>query len=128
MATVIDRLKQQPVRRALSLPPSPAIAVLPFVNLMPDNENEYFSDGAPRKELTKALTQVTGLRVASTIAARRYKGKTGDPREVAEELGVSALVSGSVRKVGNRIRLTAHLVSGVDAVRPLVGDLRARPG
>jgi TolB-like protein len=113
VATVIDRLKQQPARRALSLPPSPAIAVLPFVNLMPDQENEYFSDGMT-EELTNALTQVTGLRVASTLAARRYKGKTGDPREVAEELGVSALVSGSVRKVGNRIRLTAHLVSGVD--------------
>ena len=113
MAAAVDRLKQPAPPRAPTLPPAPAIAVLPIVNLMPDRENEYFSDGMT-EELTIALTRVPGLRVVSRISALRFKGKESDPREIAAQLGVSALVSGTVRKVGNRIRMTAQLVSGAD--------------
>lgn len=94
-------------------PLPPAIAVLPFVNVTPERENEYFSDGMT-DEIASALAQVPGLRVASRIASFAFKGRAGDPREVAERLGVSALVCGTVRKVGNRVRLTAQLVSGAD--------------
>jgi TolB-like protein/DNA-binding SARP family transcriptional activator/Tfp pilus assembly protein PilF len=107
------RLAQPSPTPAPMLPPAPAIAVLPFANLTPDQENEYFSDGMT-EELTNALTRVPGLRVASRLSAQRYKGQEGDPRLMAEQLGVSALVSGTVRKVGNRIRITAQLVSGAD--------------
>jgi TolB-like protein len=113
VATLVGRLTERASPRRPSLPPSPALAVLPFLNLMPDHENEYFSDGMT-EELTNALTKVPGLRVASQVSARRFKETDGDPREIAEELGVSALVSGSVRKLGNRIRVTAQLVSGAD--------------
>jgi adenylate cyclase len=109
----VARLKQPAAPRVSTLPPVPAIAVVPVVNLMPEGENEYFSDGMT-EELTIALTRVPGLRVASGISALRFKGKEDDPRQIAEQLGVSALVSGTVRKVGNRIRMTAQLVSGAD--------------
>lgn len=109
----LARLKEPTEPRASTLAPAPAIAVLPIVNLMPDGENEYFGDGMT-EELTSALTRVPGLRVASRISALRFKGKADDPRHIAEQLGVSALVSGTVRKAGSRIRMTAQLVSGAD--------------
>jgi len=90
-----------------------SIAVLPFVNMAPDRENEYFSDGLT-EELTIALTQVAGLRVASRTSAFAFKGKEVDAREIAGRLGVALLVEGSVRKLGNRIRVTAQLISASD--------------
>lgn len=91
-------------------PDRPAsIAVLPFVNMSPDRENEYFSDGLT-EELTNALTQVAGLRVASRTSAFAFKGKEVDAREIGARLGVLLLVEGSVRKLGNRIRVTAQMV------------------
>lgn len=91
-------------------PDRPAsIAVLPFVNMSPDRENEYFSDGLT-EELTNALTQVAGLRVASRTSAFAFKGKEVDVREIGARLGVLLLVEGSVRKLGNRIRVTAQMV------------------
>ncbi len=113
VAAAFARLKQSVAPRSPTLPPAPAIAVLPFVNLTPEHENEYFSDGMT-EELTNALARVPGLRVASRISAQRFKGNQGDPRDIAEQLGVRALVSGTVRKVGTRIRITAQLVSGAD--------------
>jgi TolB-like protein/DNA-binding SARP family transcriptional activator/Tfp pilus assembly protein PilF len=91
----------------------PAIAVLPFVNMSPDRENEYFSDGLT-EELTNALAQVAGLRVASRGSAFSFKGRDLDAREVGARLGVTMLVEGSVRTVGNRIRVTAQIVSAKD--------------
>ncbi len=87
----------------------PSIAVLPFVNMSPDRENEYFSDGMT-EELTTALSRVAGLRVASRTSAFAFKGKDLDARQIGERLRVATLVEGSVRKVGSRIRLTAQLV------------------
>ena len=109
----IARLSQLPAPRPRMQQPAPAIAVLPIVNLMPDRDNEYFADGMT-EELTDALSHVPGLRVASRVSALRFKGKEDDPRRIAEQLGVSALVCGTIRKVGNRIRMTAALVSGAD--------------
>ncbi len=93
--------------------PAPALAVLPFVDLTPEQDNEYFSDGMT-EELTNTLARVPGLRVASRLSALAFKGKDADPRHVAEQLGVSALVSGSVRKSGKRIRLTAQLINAAN--------------
>ncbi len=90
-----------------------SIAVLPFVNMSPDRENEYFSDGLT-EELTNALTRVAGLRVASRTSAFAFKSKEVDVRKIGARLGVTRLVEGSVRKVGNRIRVTAQLVSAAD--------------
>jgi adenylate cyclase len=94
-------------------PTGPTIAVLPFLNLSPDRENEYFSDGMT-EELAGALARVPGLRVASRTSVFAFKGKDLDARQIAERLGVSILVEGSIRKIGNRIRLNAQLVNAID--------------
>ncbi len=108
VVAVVERL-----RNPAPAPAAPAIAVLPFVNLTPERENEYFSDGMT-EELTNALTQVPGLRVAARTSAFAFKGKDLDARQIAERLGVTALVEGSVRKIGDRIRLVAQLVNAAD--------------
>jgi eukaryotic-like serine/threonine-protein kinase len=90
-----------------------AIAVLPFVNLSPERENEYFSDGMA-EEIINALAQVKGLRVAARTSSFAFKGKDVDAQTIAHQLKVSSLVEGSVRKIGNRIRLTAQLVDAAD--------------
>jgi len=96
---------------AEKIPPRPkAIAVLPLANMSADPENEYFSDGMT-EEIINALAKVPGLHVASRSSCFSFKGKTVDIREVGEKLGVSTVVEGSVRKIGNRIRITAELVS-----------------
>jgi len=96
---------------AQKTPPRPkAIAVLPLANMSADPENEYFSDGMT-EEIINALAKVPGLHVASRSSCFSFKGKTVDIREVGEKLGVSTVVEGSVRKIGNRIRITAELVS-----------------
>ncbi|MGH7510239.1 MAG: BTAD domain-containing putative transcriptional regulator [Gemmatimonadales bacterium] len=108
------RLRNSPGAAPLAAGPTPlALAVLPFLNLTPDQENDYFSDGMT-EELAHALARVPGLRVSSRTSAFAFKGKSMDARQIAEQLGVSALVEGSIRKVGNRIRLTAQLVNAAD--------------
>ncbi len=87
-----------------------AIAVLPLANMSADPENEYFSDGMT-EEIINVLAKVPGLHVASRSSCFAFKGKTVDIREVGEKLGVSTVVEGSVRKIGNRIRITAELIS-----------------
>lgn len=87
----------------------PSVAVLPFINMSLEHENEYFSDGMT-EELTNALTRVAGLRVASRTSAFTCKGKDLDIGEIGARLGVRSVVEGSVRKVGNRVRITAQLV------------------
>ncbi len=109
----LERLKSGPAVSAVPTPTAPAVAVLPFVNLTSDQDNDYFSDGMT-DELTNALARVPGLRVASRISAFAFKGRDMDVRQIAEQLAVSMLVAGSVRKVGDRIRLTVQLVSGTD--------------
>ncbi len=105
-------------------PPAPAgadgapaaersIAVLPFVNMSDDRENEYFSDGMT-EEILNALAKVEQLRVASRTSSFTFKGKDLDVLEIARRLRVESVVEGSVRKAGSRIRVTAQLISAAD--------------
>ena len=93
-----------------SAPAAKAVAVLPFGNMSADPENEYFSDGMT-EEIIGALSKVPGLQVASRTSCFAFKGKEIDLRQVGEKLGVGSVLTGSVRKVGNRIRITAQLVN-----------------
>ncbi len=91
----------------------PSIAVLPFANLSADKEAEYFSDGIT-EEIINALSQVPGLRVVARTSAFAFKGKDMDARDIGGRLNVRTLVEGSVRKAGDRIRITAQLVNTAD--------------
>ncbi len=90
-----------------------SIAVLPFVNMSSDPENEYFSDGIA-EEILNALVKVEGLQVTARTSSFSFKGKNMDVREIGRLLGVRHILEGSVRKSGNRVRITAQLVSAVD--------------
>jgi serine/threonine protein kinase/tetratricopeptide (TPR) repeat protein len=91
-------------------PAQKSIAVLPLTNMSADPENEYFSDGMT-EEIINVLSKVPGLQVASRTSCFAFKGKEVDIRQAGEKLGVASLLEGSVRKVGNRIRITAQLVN-----------------
>ena len=90
-----------------------AIAVLPLANMSADPENEYFSDGMT-EEIINALAKVPGMQVASRTSSFAFKGKEVDVRQIGEKLGVTSVLEGSVRKVGNRVRITAQLISVSD--------------
>jgi TolB-like protein len=92
---------------------TPSIAVLPFENLSADKENEYFSDGLA-EEIINALTRIPGLKVIARTSAFAFKGKHEDIRRIADALGVTTLLEGSVRKAGNRIRVSAQLITAAD--------------
>jgi adenylate cyclase len=91
--------------------PNPAnrIAVLPFANISPDPNDGYFAEGLT-EELISELSGVQGLRVIARTSVERYKAAPKNARQIGAELKVSHLLEGSVRKAGNRIRVTAHLV------------------
>jgi TolB-like protein/Flp pilus assembly protein TadD len=93
--------------------PFDSVAVLPFSNLSGDSENEYLSDGIT-EELINALNQVKGLRVASRGSCFRYKGKAVDARDVGSELGARAVLEGSVRRSGDRLRVNVQLANALD--------------
>jgi serine/threonine-protein kinase len=88
----------------------PSIAILPFVNLSADAENEYFSDGIT-EEILNVLAQDRGLRVAARSSSFAFKGQKVDLQTIAERLHVTALLEGSVRRAGNRVRVSAQLVN-----------------
>src|SRR5207244_3516599 len=94
-------------------PPRKTIAVLPFVNLSADPENEYFSDGMT-EELITALARVDGLRVASRTSTFALKRKEQDVRMLGRQLNVATVLEGSVRKAGSRLRIAAQLVDVTD--------------
>ena len=98
----------EPSRSALPLPDRPAIAVLPFVNMSGDPEQEYFSDGISEDIIT-ALSKLRWFFVIARNSSFIYKGKAVHMKQVAEELGVGYVVEGSVRKSGDRVRITAQL-------------------
>ncbi len=98
---------------AVSGPDSRAIAVLPFVNASADPDNEYFSDGMT-DELISALTKVEGLRVASRTSVFALKNAREDVRALGARLNVSAVLEGTVRKAGSRLRITVQLTSVAD--------------
>jgi TolB-like protein/Tfp pilus assembly protein PilF len=87
----------------------PSIAVLPFADMSPGKDNEWFSDGLA-EEIINALTQIPGLQVIARTSAFAFKGKDQDITKIAEALRVSNILEGSVRKSGNRIRVTAQLI------------------
>jgi serine/threonine-protein kinase len=93
--------------------PEKSIAVLPFANLSADPESEYFSDGMT-EEIITALTQVPSLRVAARTSSFAFKGKNVPIRRLSEELQVSTVLEGSVRKSGNKLRITAQLINAAD--------------
>ncbi|MBI4916063.1 MAG: protein kinase [Acidobacteria bacterium] len=91
----------------------PSIAVLPFANLSADPEQEYFCDGMA-EEILNALAHVQGLRVIARTSAFAFKGRNEDIREIGRRLDVATLLEGSVRKAGDRLRITAQLISVAD--------------
>ena len=96
-----------------STEPQPSIAVLPFVNMSGDKEQEYFSDGLA-EEIINALAQIPGLKVIARTSAFAFRGKEQDITKIAEALRVRTILEGSVRKSGNRIRITAQLIDAAD--------------
>jgi TolB-like protein/Flp pilus assembly protein TadD/predicted Ser/Thr protein kinase len=92
---------------------TPSIAVLPFANMSRDADDEYFSDGLA-EEIINALTQIAGLQVIARTSAFAFKGKNEDIRKIAEALGVTNVLEGSVRKSGTRLRVTAQLIHAAD--------------
>ena len=88
----------------------PSVGVLAFSNMSADPEQEYFCDGLA-EELIDALAKLDGLRVASRTSAFQFKGQAVDIRKVGEQLNVGAILEGSVRKAGNRLRITAQLIN-----------------
>ena len=89
---------------------SPSVAVLPFADLSPGKDQDWMCDGIA-EEILDALCTVSGLRVAARSSSFQFKGKPADAPEMARALGVSTLLEGSVRKVGDRLRVSARLVS-----------------
>jgi adenylate cyclase len=94
---------------AVPVQETPAIAVLPFTNMSNDPEQEYFSDGISEDIITD-LSKVAGLMVVARNSSFVYKGRTVDIREVGRELGVTSVLEGSIRRAGNRVRITAQLI------------------
>src|SRR5262249_61844254 len=90
-----------------------SIAVLPFADLSPAKDQEYFSDGLA-EQLIHDLDKVSGLKVVGRSSAFQFKGKNEDLREVGRKLGVANVLEGSVRREGNHIRITAELIKAGD--------------
>ena len=90
-----------------------SIAVLPFVNMSSDPNNEYFSDGIT-EEIINALTKIQGLKVIARTSSFSFKGKNEDIRKIGRVLGVTSVLEGSVRKVKSRVRITAQLINSQD--------------
>src|ERR1019366_6041559 len=96
--------------RAAAAPPEKSIVVLPLTNMSAGPENEYFSDGMT-EEIINALAKIPDLQVASRTSSFAFKNKAVDIQQIGAKLGVSSVLEGSVRKIGNRIRITAQLVN-----------------
>jgi adenylate cyclase len=90
-----------------------SIAVLPFVNMSPEPDNEYFSDGLT-EEIINGLTTVPGLCVVARTSVFRFKGQAQDIREIGSQLNVRTILEGSVRRTGAQLRITAQLISVQD--------------
>ena len=105
---------REDLRSATTAPASPAdvtpsIAVLPFSDMSPQKDQDYFCEGIA-EELLNALTKVDGLHVMSRTSSFQFKGRNEDIRGIAEKLNVDCVLEGSVRKAGNKLRITAQLI------------------
>ena len=110
MGEVRAALEQVSVKPAQD---QPSIAVLPFSNMSADKENEYFSDGLA-EEILNSLVRIPGLKVTARTSSFAFRGKEQDIRGIAEALDVKTILEGSVRKAGNRVRVTAQLINAAD--------------
>ena len=106
------RRPSAPARPALPLPDKPSIAVLPFANMSGDPEQEYFADGMV-EEIITALSRIRWLFVIARNSSFTYKGQAVDVKQVGRELGVRYVLEGSVRKAGDRVRITAQLIDAL---------------
>jgi adenylate cyclase len=104
--------KADPQKMAYALPDKPSIAVLPFVNMSDDPKQEFFSDGIT-EELITALSKIPQFFVIARNSTFTYKGKAVKIKQVSEELGVQYVLEGSVRRDGDRVRITAQLIDGL---------------
>ena len=102
----------QPTAHALALPDRPAIAVLPFLNLSGNPDQEYFVDGVV-EDIISALSRIGWLFVIARNSSFTYKGRAVDVRQVGRDLGVRYLLEGSVRKAANRVRITGQLIDAM---------------
>jgi adenylate cyclase len=101
----------------LAPPDKPSIAVLAFQNMSGDPDQEYFADGITEDVITD-LSKIGGLLVIARNSSFAYKGKSVDIRMVARELGVRSVLEGSIRRAGNRVRITAQLIDAETGVQP----------
>ncbi|UCG89225.1 MAG: protein kinase [Gemmatimonadota bacterium] len=117
-ATALDfaAALSQPSDAAMPGADRSAIAVLPFANMSADPENEYFSDGIT-EEVINAVAGIPDVRVTARTSAFQFKGKEYDVREIGRQLNVGSVLEGSVRKAGNKVRVTAQLIDVADGYR-----------
>ena len=109
LAIVVGAALFYSARRGLSPLPEKSLAVLPFLDLSPDKDQEYFCDGMT-EELISELAGIDGLRVVARTSAFQFKGKPQDVRQVGKQLNVTTVLEGSVRKTGGHLRITAQLI------------------
>ena len=108
-----ETVQSAPVETEAPVDTGPSVAVLPFVNMSGDKENEYFSDGLT-ETLLHMLAQLPGLRVSARTSSFAFKEKDAGIAEIADILGVAHVLEGSVQKAGNRVRITAQLIRAED--------------
>jgi TolB-like protein len=109
----IETIPKRGYRFVVPIPKRPAVAVMPFVNQTGDAKDEYFSDGFT-DELIRGLSRVQGLRVTAGSVVFRFKGQRCDAKQIGNELGVEAVLEGSVWRTGDRIRISVNLVGVKD--------------
>ncbi len=114
----LNRLRKDPEAATSMMPTSahrrgPSIAVLPFLDMSPERDQEYFCEGMA-EEIINALTHVGALKVSARTSSFQFKGPGHDIRKIGRDLGVETVLEGSVRKAGSRLRITAQLVSVAD--------------
>jgi TolB-like protein/Flp pilus assembly protein TadD len=116
---------EAPEKLTLALPDKPSIAVLPFVNMSGDPEQEYFADGMV-EEIITALSRFKSLFVIARNSSFTYKGRSVDVKQVGRELGVRYVLEGSVRKTANRVRITGQLVDTATGAHLLANRVDGR--
>ncbi len=112
-AFVVEALRSQDNAVTASRHPDSSVAVLPFVNMSADPDNEFFSDGIT-DDIIMALSRVAGLRVAARASTFTFKGKDAGLATIGATLGVRTVLQGSVRRAGNRVRVTAQMMNAAD--------------
>ncbi|MEN8152753.1 MAG: protein kinase [Acidobacteriota bacterium] len=107
---IVDDPENSPIQKTVT----PTIAVLPFTNMSTDKDQDYFCDGIA-EDILNDLTRIEGLHVVARTSSFKIKGKDLDIREIGIKLGADTIVEGSVRKAGNRLRITAQLINVADS-------------